>query len=271
MAYYTFYIDETGNRNPDHKPDRHREHRDWFGVGRILVKGEDVEACKTKRQEFVEKWDVRSPLHMTDILGNHKNFSWLGRLPEETRHKFWGEYKTFLATVPAMGLACIIDRPGYVARGYLKDNPDRWLLCRSAFDISVERAAKIARKDGRRLNVVFEQDAGINQIIVGYFKNLKANGHGFHAGRSDKYGPLSQAEFAETLSSIEYKPKKNSMLQIADSYLYAMARRPYDRKFDVACRLRDARKTADSCLLSEEAPSMGIKHYCFEKHRSRNE
>lgn len=270
MTYYNFYIDETGNRNPDQKPDRHREHRDWFGIGGILVKSEDIQDCKDKRQAFAEKWNVTSPFHMTDMLGNHKKFAWLGRIPEEERHKFWGEYKTLLATVPAIGLSCIIDRPGYVARGYLKDNPDRWLLCRSAFDISVERAAKIARKDGRKLNIVFEQDAGINEIIVGYFKSLKANGLGFNEARSDKYGPLTQAEFAETLSGIEYKPKSNSILQLADSYLYAMARHPYDKKFDVYCRLRDSRKTANTCLENDEIASMGIKHYCFELHMSKN-
>jgi uncharacterized protein DUF3800 len=270
MPYYNYYIDETGNRNPDQKPDLHRERRDWFGIGGILVKGEDIQACKDRRQVFVDKWEIRSPLHMTDILGNHKKFSWLGRLPEERRHKFWGEYKTLLAGMPGIGLSCIIDRPGYVARGYLRDNPDRWLLCRSAFDISVERAAKIARRDGRKLNVVFEQDHGINHIIKGYFANLKSNGLGFDAGRSGKYGPLTQMEFAETLSTIEYKPKINSMLQIADSYLYAMARHPYDKRFDVYCRLRDAHKTANTFLSTEEVPSMGIKHYCFELHNARN-
>ena len=270
MPHYTFYIDETGNRNPDQKPDKNRQNRDWFGIGGILVKSEDVQDCKDKRQSFVDKWGITAPLHMTDILGNHKKFSWLGRLPDEERHKFWGEYKTFLALAPVMGLACIIDRPGYVARGYIKDNNDRWLLCRSAFDISIERAAKIAQKAGRKVNVVFEQDAGMNQIMVGYFNNLKQNGLGFDETRSDKYSPLSKADFAATLSTVEYKPKSNSMLQIADSYLYAMARRPYDGNFDVAKRLRDARRTANTCLPSADVPSMGIKHYCFEARYAKN-
>jgi hypothetical protein len=228
------------------------------------------QVCKDRRQAFADKWRVTAPFHMTDLLGNYKKFAWLGRIPEKSRHKFWGEYKTLLATMPAIGLSCIIDRPGYVARGYLIDNPDRWLLCRSAFDISVERATKIARKDGRKLNVIFEQDAGINQIIVGYFESLKQNGLGLDEERSDKYGPLAQTELAAILSGIEYKPKSNSMLQLAYSYLYAMARHPYDKKFDVYCRLRDARKTANTCLENDDIASMGIKHYCFEQRIGKN-
>ena len=264
MPSYTFFIDETGNRNPDNKPDANRKNRDWFAIGGILVKGENIQACKEMHAAFIEKWKVRAPLHMTDMLGNHKKFSWLGRLRDEEHDRFWYELKSFLAGLPALGLACVIDRPGYVARGYLQEHEDNWLLCRSAFDIAVERAAKFAMRDGCKLKVVFEEDAGINQLIKGYFKNLKANGLEFDSGRSGKYEPLSRDDFAETLATIEHKPKKNPMLQCADSYLYSMARQAYDQKFHVARRLRDTRSLVNGVLSPEEVRNMGIKHYCFD-------
>ncbi|MBN8190233.1 DUF3800 domain-containing protein [Salipiger thiooxidans] len=267
MPSYTFYIDETGNRHPDQKPDPKRTDRDWFAIGGILVRNEDIVGCRERHQAFIDKWKIKSPLHMTDMLGNHKKFSWLGRLREEEHDKFWRDLKTMLASIRAVGLACVIDRPGYVARGYLEEHRDRWLLCRSAFDIAVERAAKFARAENRKLRVVFEQDPGINQMIKGYFQNLKDNGHAFNIARSDKYGPLTQAEFKETLATIEHKPKAHPMLQIADSYLYSMARQPYDQKFHVVRRLRDSQKLANSVLAPDDVQHMGIKYYCFE-HRN---
>lgn len=229
------------------------------------MKSEEIDQCKLARQRFADEWRITAPLHMTDMLGEHKKFSWLGKLSDEKRDRFWSDYKAMLASIPVIGLACVIDRPGYVARGYLQVHKDPWLLCRSAFDISVERAAKFAIRDGRKLNVVFEEDAGINRIITGYFKNLKANGLEFDGKTSGRYAPLSKEAFAATLGTVEHKPKANALLQIADTYLYAMARHPYDQKFNIYRRLRDSRKLANFVLTNEEIPYMGIKHYCFDR------
>lgn len=265
---YNFYIDETGNRNPDKKPDTQRLGRDWFGIGGILILSEDEPEIRQKHGDFMNKWGIRSPLHMTDMLGQHKKFSWLGRLSDRDHDRFWSEYKFLLSNIPVIGLSCIIDRPGYVARGYLA-NANRWLLCRSAFDIAVERACKFGRRDTKKLNVVFEEDAGINKIMKGYFQNLKQNGLAFDANRSDRYAPLRQDEFSAILGQISHKPKSHPILQIADSYLYAMARHPYDKSFHVYRRLRDARKIANFALTNEEIPTMGVKHYCFELHNAK--
>lgn len=265
---YRFYIDETGNRNPDKKADPGRQGRDWFGIGGILVKSEDVSDVKQFHSDFIKRWGIRSPLHMTDMLGMHKGFSWLGRLSDEKHDQFWSDYKNFLGRVPVVGLSCIIDRPGYVARGYLT-NENRWLLCRSAFDIAIERAAKFARRDGRKLHVIFEQDAGINQLIKSYFENLRNNGLGFDQVRSGPYAPMSQKDFGSILGAIEHKPKLHPILQIADSYLYAMARHPYEKNFHVYRRLRDSRKIANFILSNEEIRTMGVKHYCFELHNTK--
>lgn len=265
MANYIFYMDETGSRHPDKKSDASRAGRDWFALGGILIKQEDKDSIKQQHAAFCAKWNVNRPLHLTDMQAERKGFSWLGRLPEEDRSNFWSDYKRFLSSLPVIGHACVIDRPGYVRRGYLEQHKNnRWLLCRSAFDIVVERAAKIAKKDNRRLSIVFEGDVGINETIKGYFKNLKENGLAFDGGRSEKYKPFSQNDFSETLATIEYKGKSNALLQIADSYIYSIARSKYDPKFGLYRQLRDRRKIINFVLSNEEIPSMGVKYYCFD-------
>jgi hypothetical protein len=45
---------------------------------------------------------------------------------------------------PALGLACVIDRPDYNHRYKEKYADERWSLCKTAFTIAVERASDIA-------------------------------------------------------------------------------------------------------------------------------
>jgi hypothetical protein len=201
---------------------------------------------------------------MTDMLAERKGFSWLGKVDQSEREAFWDGWRKILCDANVIGISCVIDRPGYVARGYLEKHNDRWLLCRSAFDITVERAAKIARSEGRKLHVVFEQDAAINKTIEGYFDNLKENGLAFDGNNSKKYVPLAQPEFAETLGRIQHKPKTHPLLQVADSYIYAMARHGYDKKFWIHRSLRDRRRLSDFAINSEVLPNVGIKYYCFD-------
>lgn len=265
MATITYYMDETGNRQPDKKADKSREGRDWFGLGGYLIRKPDETEAKALYAEIVDKWQVQSPFHITDMLAEKKGFSWLGRLPERRRAEFWSDYKEFLAAVPVLGTACVIDRPGYVARGYLEKHPNtKWLLCRSAFDITVERAAKYAISQGAKLDVVFESDIAINDTVKGYFANLKQNGLAFDPDNSAKYAPLSQKQFAGVLGSIEWKDKSSRMLQIADSYVYAIARQRYDRTFGVYRQLRDAARIINFALPDiESIKGMGIKYYCY--------
>ncbi|MCD1265538.1 DUF3800 domain-containing protein [Shinella sumterensis] len=263
----TLYMDETGNRHPDKKSDASRFGRDWFGFGGILVRGEDNDQARGLVADFLTKWNLgeTKPAHITDMMAERKNFSWLGRVDQEERESFWDDWRRVLCRAPVIGLGCIVDRPGYVARGYLEKHVEnRWLLCRSAFDITVERAVKIAKLEGRKLHIVFEQDPGINDTIAGYFKNLKSNGLGFDAGNSSKYAPLTVEDFNDTLGRIQHKPKFTPLLQIADSYIYAMARKAYDGKFWLYRSLRDAKRIADFALDAEHLPHMGVKYYCFD-------
>ena len=223
----TLYLDESGSRHPDKKTDPGRQGRDWFGLGGILIRGEDSDPVRVAVASFSENWRLKSPLHFTDMQSENKGFAWLGRANQKEKERFWSEWRDVLCSINVIGMGCVIDRPGYVKRGYLDKHNDRWLLCRSAFDIVVERAAKIAKLEGRKLHVVFEQDAGINKTVTGYFDNLKTNGLAFDAGTSSRYVPLSRDDFATTLGRIQHKPKAYNLLQIADSYIYAMCRHGY--------------------------------------------
>lgn len=265
MATLTYYMDETGNRQPDKKGDATRLGRDWFGLGGYLVSSDDEDAVKAAHGLFCGRWGIRSPLHFTDMQAEQKNFSWLGRLTQTERDRFWSEYRAFLAGLPVIGSACIIDRPGYVARGYIEKHPGtKWLLCRSAFDITIERAVKFAQMRGMKLNVVFESDIAINDTVKGYFTNLKANGLEFDGERSAKYAPLPVQAFADTLLEAKWKTKTSRMLQIADSYIYAIARGRYDKRFDLYRQLRDSRKIINFALEdADQIKAMGIKYYCF--------
>lgn len=267
----TLYMDETGNRHPDKKSDASRIGRDWFGFGGILVRGEDNDQTRNLVAAFLAKWKLgeTKPAHITDMLAERQHFSWLERVDQERRESFWADWRRVLCQAPVIGLGCIVDRPGYLARGYLDKHQDRWLLCRSAFDITVERAVKIARLEGRKLHIVFEQDPGINDTITGYFKNLKANGLGFDEGNSSKYGPLTTADFNETLGRIQHKPKSHPLLQIADSYIYAMSRKAYDKKFWLYRHLRDSKRIADFALDAQHLPHMGVKYYCFDPRNEK--
>lgn len=261
------YIDETGSRHPDRAKARAKHGFDWFALGGILINEEDEAGAKTQRDNFVSVWpQIRVPLHLTDMRAEKKGYSWLGRLRDEERDRFWSQYRSFLSSVPVAGAACVIDRPGYVARGYGKREGDaKWLLCRSAFDILIDRTAKLAKLKGRRIRVFYERaDPETDSRIEGYFYNIKKNGMEFDGERSAKYAPLEQPEFQRLLIEIQGKDKTNKLMQIADSYIYSIARGSYDRKFAAYRRIFDSGRLVTSQVSADLASTLGIKTYCFE-------
>lgn len=262
----TFYMDETGNRVPDKKTDKTREGRDWFAFGGFLIHKNDEQHAKELHDDFCKRWNVRKPFHITDMLGEWKGFFWLKEKSQRERDQFWAEYCSLLCEIRCLGLACVVDRPGYVNRGYIeKHGEDRWLLCRTAFDIAIERATKYAMTQGEKLSVVFESDPPFNPVVKSYFKNLKENGLDFDQANSAKYSPLPKEDFANTLSTIEYKDKSSKLLQFADSYIYAIARQKYDKKFWLFRHLRDDKRIMNFALGgdADAIKAMGIKYSCF--------
>jgi hypothetical protein len=261
------YIDETGPRHPDRAAVPTKHGFDWFAMGGILIRAEDEDKAKLDLANFIKQWpQIRAPLHLTDMRSEKKKFAWLGKLSVEDREKFWSQYRTFLATIPVAGTACVIDRPGYISRGYGKRHGDaKWLLCRSAFNIVAERSAKLAKQQGRRLKIFYEMaDPSTNDMIEQYFYDIKAQGLGFDVQTSAKYLPLKTAEFEHLLLDIEGKDKTNRMMQIADSYVYSIARGSYERKFIIYRRLAESGRLITSQVEAQFAGILGIKTYCFE-------
>jgi hypothetical protein len=261
------YLDETGPYHPDRDPIRAAHGCDWFAIGGVVIREGDIAQAHDQHAALLAKWpQISAPLHIVDIRAEKKRFAWLGRLSDQDRSQFWSDFKSMLAAVPVAGAACVIDRPGYRARGYGQRHGDqKWLLCRTSFDIVVERAAKFATLKGCRLRVFFERsNPDADQRLMDYFKNLKTVGLGFDKGNSAKYQPLEADDFKKALISIEGKNKSNRMTQLADSYVYAMARGAYDRKFDLYRRLMESGKLVTSQVPGHLAATHGIKHSCFE-------
>ena len=149
-----FYMDDSGTRQPDHAPGKRAAHGyDWFSLGGILVKQEDEEAARKHHAEFCAKWEIKDPLHSSEIRSPTGPFAWVGTLPKEEKEAFYEELYQLLSKAPVVGLACVIDRPGYNKRHAELYRDKRWQLCKTAFTVSVERAAKYAREMGYKLKV----------------------------------------------------------------------------------------------------------------------
>jgi hypothetical protein len=147
-----FYLDDSGTRHPDHDPGKRAAHGyDWFALGGILIKEEDEDVARNLHKQFCNKWSFKDPIHSVEIRGCTGNFLWLMELSKPNRENFFEELYQLMRAVPAIGLACVIDRPGYNIRYLEKYADQRWMLCKSAFNITVERAVKYALSIGYRL------------------------------------------------------------------------------------------------------------------------
>src|SRR3546814_19573982 len=93
---------------------------------------------------------------------------------------FRSAIEEYLLSLPIVALACVINRPGYVARYKGRYNEQLWLMCKTAFSILVARAATFADDEGRQLEIYFE-GAGQKEArdIVHYLRLLTAAGYLF--------------------------------------------------------------------------------------------
>ncbi len=265
---YHLYVDDTGTRRLDKLANTANQHPRWFALGGYLIADEDEEAVKEQYDSFCAQWPkISGPLHITDMRARRKDFSWLEQLSAVDQNAFWVDYCAFLAKLPVFGIACVIHRPGYLARGYGGRQGDaKWNLCRSAFNILVERAAKFAHAHGRRLRVKYEgADPDTDQALKGYFALLKnANGLGFNPQNASKYDPMDPLTLKQTLLDLERKTKKSKLMQIADSYVYAIAKGRYEPDFNLYSSLVGAQRLVDYHVPTGSSSQIGIKYYCFD-------
>jgi hypothetical protein len=258
-------MDDSGTRNPDKKIVDDLTYRDWFTLGGVLIKEEDDGQIVTAHAKFCEAWGITYPLRSYDIRLWDKRFSWLRTLSVEERGKFMRDLGNFLTSIPVIGYAAVVDRPGYNARYRKLYGRQTWQLCQTAFSVICERAAKRARAEGCKLRVFVEEgDKTADTFIRSYYANLRERGMPFDGGNMAKYGPLSAAELADTLYDLRFRTKKSPLMQLADIYLYPMARGGYDSDYLPYKTLRENKKLIDDHLTAEEIPHLGIKYSCFD-------
>jgi uncharacterized protein DUF3800 len=267
---YRFYLDDSGTRYPDHPGSPAAHGHDWFGLGGVLVREADEEFLRSAHDAFCKKWELSKPLHSSDIRSKSGAFAWLGTCSKNRLEDFLEELYQLVARAELLGIACVIDRPGYNRRYSDEFGHEKWRLCKTAFSIVVERAAKFARKQDYKLRVFVERsDKNTDRWMNDYYNDLRTAGAPFDQSRSEKYRPLSAREFSETLYEFRTKTKSSVPMQIADLYLWPMCIGGYDPENRAYRRLLDGGRLVNRVLPREALIYEGIKYSCFESINPR--
>ncbi|MBS0155182.1 MAG: DUF3800 domain-containing protein [Nitrospira sp.] len=262
---YVLYIDDSGSRDPDRADFTGRsDDMDCFALGGYLLKEEDIPHLRRKHADFCEQWKITYPLHSSSLRGGRGNFAWLKK--PENAGLFMPALQEYLLSLPLLGIACVIHRPGYVARYKNTYRESLWYMCKTAFTILVERSAKYADEQGRKLEIVFEGTGKReDRDIKRYLKELKTIGNPFNQQSSQGYRPLSPADFTRIiLGEPHQKTKDIPMLQVADLILYPIAKAGYDRSYRPYVKLKEERKLIDCWLSDDQIQFRGIKYSCFD-------
>jgi hypothetical protein len=260
-----YYMDDSGTRTIDRqRPTFDPRRPNHFALGGVLVLEEQESEIDAAHARLCEKWGIKYPLHSVDMRAGAKEFSWLRRGSTDYEN-FMRDLTRMLTTIPVTALACVMDRPGYDVR-YRETYPrSTWHLCRTAFSIAVERAAKHARRLGRALRVYPEKSARADEKrIREYYKSLITGGAPFDAGRSRGYEPLRAHEFDETLIELRFRGKSWPCMQVADLYLWPIAMHRYGRGGLPYEAFREAGRLIEAHLPTLEIPLRGTKYSCFE-------
>jgi Protein of unknown function (DUF3800) len=259
------YLDDSGTRNPDRKPGRLASHgHDYFALGGILIRESDEQQARQLHQNLCNKWSINYPLHSVEIRGSNGRFKWIKTLTKDKKEKFLDELYSVMAQSPILGIACVIDRPGYNSRYEEKYAGQRWQLCKTAFTVLVERAAKYADSQNCRLRVLPEKcNKNEDSTLKEYYNSLKSEGMPFNVSSSSKYQPLTSIKFSEILYEFKLKEKSSPLVQIADLFLWPMAIGGYDKNNRPYKRLIEDKKLIDCLYDSDEVPHLGIKYSCF--------
>lgn len=268
-----FYMDDSGTRRPDRKPLAFDpQHDEWFALGGVLISEEDEADARRRYGDLCEKWGISYPLHSVEIRHKKGKFAWLAEDVSECG-RFMRDLEATLTAMPVLGIACVIDRPGYDARYCAIYGRRRWQLCQTAFSIVVERAAKHAIRGGQNLRVLPEKcSADDDKRLRNYYDSLRTLAAPFDANRSRQYDPLTGAQLSDVLHEFRPKSKKSPMAQIADLYLWPMVQHGYMPTYQPYRRLAAKRRIVDAVLANSELAELGIKYSCFElvkEHLSR--
>lgn len=232
-----------------------------FALGGVIVASEDVDALSKKVRTFCAAWEVPA-LHGNKIRSAKGKFSFLDKDPEK-RAIFFSELEALMLDDRLIAHACVICRPGYRDR-YVDKYPDgkRWAMSKTAFDISVERAAKFSMNAGRKLDVVYERTGQKeDRLLERYFSDLKNSGMSFCQENSRQYMPLSTDEFADYLNVIWPDGKANPLLQLADLVVHPVCHITSGKHNRAYEQLVGRRMLLD---FKHESDAVGVKYSCFD-------
>lgn len=260
-----FYMDDSGTRAPNRRPLAYDPSRhEFFALGGVLVKEEDEGLVRGAYDEFCHRWSIRYPLHSVEIRHGSHAFSWLKRGSDDFE-RFMRDLSRFLTAIDVIGIACVIDRPGYDARYRERYGRRQWHLCQTAFSIVVERAAKYARENERRLRVMPERSSRDDERrLRAYFGQLREGGAPFDVQSSSSYAPLTAAQLKELLYELRFKAKSSPMAQVADLYLWPMAIAGYDENNRAYGMLKAAGRLIECRVPEPQWGERATKYSCFE-------
>ncbi len=264
---FSLYLDDSGTRHPTNKPGKKAEHGyDWFALGGILLREEDEDEARRLHADFLGRWpEIVAPLHSSEIRSQNENFDWLRGIDKSRQGDFYEDLYVLMRDAPVIGISCVIDRPGYNGRYLEQFQQKPWMLCKTAFCVVVERAAKFAMTEDRKLRVYAERcNKPEDRMLQSYYDGLRKDGHPFANDNAGKYGPLTQAQFAETLFDLKFKYKTSPMAQLADLYLWPMCMGGYHQSNRPYKRLLGDKKLIEAYLDAESVNTLGTKYSCFE-------
>ena len=261
------YVDDSGSRDPDRSraPGSAGE-VDWFGLGGFLIHADDKATAEQLIVDFRAEWPQlgEKPLRSYDIRSKTGGFRWLLEVGADEQRRFYEGLSQLIRDLPIVVHACVVDRPGYNRRYMQEYGPRRWRLCRTVFNILLERAAKYARLHDARLRVFIERsDKPTERAFKGYFDEARRGGLPFDPGRSLKYAPLTAEDLRATLFEFALRTKKSMLTQVADLVLWPVCiggYHPDNRNF---VELRDAGKLLDAHCTADNGMH-GVKYSCFD-------
>lgn len=260
-----FYMDDSGSRDLDRKPDPHNKEPNWFALGGVIVDADSKASVDARLNELRAKWPqlAETPLRSYNIRNKKDGFRWLATAEPAVQSAFYNDLTQVIVESPIVVAACVIHRPGYNERYLPQYGQRRWSLCKTAFNIAVERAAKYALHQDARMRVYVERsDKEAEARLKGYFNDLRSTGLPFNSATSAKYQPLTEAHLKYALLEFQVKTKSSQLMQLADLLLWPTCQggyRPDDQNY---CTLRKHNKLLDAHCTDENG-LLGIKYSCF--------
>lgn len=267
---FYFYADDSGSRFPDRNPVSRKDGIDCFALGGILIADADRAALQAAHAAFCQRWNIAYPLHSTAIRGRRNNFVWLGA-DAAIESMFLTDLERFLLSLPVLAFAVVIDRPGYNLRYKERYGDQRWWMCKSAYNILIERVCKYVDAQGGILSIRFEQTGKAeDRALIGYGKDMKRYGAPFDPDRSRQYDALSASDYSRIVEGDPQRLTKESpAIQIADLYLYPMVKAGYEPEYAPWQNMLAAGKVIDALLTEEERPLLGVKYSCFDAQKTK--